>query len=358
MSGKLYLEKKYFGEKEKPILEFDGLTATAFTYSTGVEAVKLSNEKGYIGIASDLVSYEEKELTMKPLFDEPKRTDHLLKAYGCFLMHCGICAHGVPQKDDDHPLHGELPNIEYDSASINFGEDEKGKYIAVSGVYDYGMAFNKNYTFVPECRLYAGDTKIVEYITLTNNRSVPMDYMYLMHVNFRPIDGAELIYSAKYDENHIKVQKVIPDWMEKDKAKALKKYMDDVQKNPSLHHKVGEEGQIYDPEICFAVDYMSDKDGRAYTLQYKEGLGAFFVNHPVDALPVGVRWICRKEDEDAMGMVLPATAEHLGRAKAEKDGQIRILPAGETIQFYVEAGYLNEKDAKKTIEKIEEIRSI
>ena len=117
---------------------------------------------------------------------------------------------------------------------------------------------------------------------------------------------------------------------------------------------VGDNGQCYDPEICFGIKYDTDEDGRAYTMQYAKE-GACFVSHPAHILPNGVRWISRTENEDSMGMVLPATAEHIGYENAKNNGQLKVLKANETLEFYIEAGYLEHEEAEKMKEKIEKI---
>lgn len=178
-----------------------------------------------------------------------------------------------------------------------------------------------------------------------------MEYMYLCHINFRPIDGAELIYSAIYDAEHVKVYKTIGDDIPKEKAEKLLSYMEQLEKNPSIHHKVGASGQTYDPEICFGICYKKNIDNRAYTLQYTEE-GACYVNHPMDVLPIGIRWISRTGDEDSMGMVLPATAEHFGYSRAKKMGQIKTLPANGKLEWSIEAGYLEKEQAKIVKEMI------
>lgn len=350
---RIYLKKEFFSEKEFVLVEHGNMKATAFRYSTGIEAVKVENEKGYFiilpfkGQQIWRIHFLGKDLQMKTMMDEPIPTKVYLQTYGAFLLHCGIAAFGCPQKEDTHPQHGEIPNADYQSAYIDCGED----YIAVGGQYDYDESFVRNYSFRPECRLYAGETVLKIHVELENRRQKPMEYMYLCHINFRPEDGAELIYSADYDSEHIKVHKVVGDNLPKEQAEKLRTYMDQVEQAPALHHKVGAEGQIYDPEICFTVRYKGDESNRAYTLQYTEE-GACYVSHPVDVLPLAIRWISRTGDEDSMGMVLPATAEHLGYTYAKKNGQIKILPGNEKLEFSIEAGYLEAKEAQEVKEKI------
>ena len=94
--------------------------------------------------------------------------------------------------------------------------------------------------------------------------------------------------------------------------------------------------------------YNGDKQGRAYTLQNRDD-GACYVSHPVDVLPYGIRWISRTGDGDSCGMILPATAEHLGYQNAKRNGQIKVLDGGETLSFDLEAGWLDAERAKELI---------
>jgi len=354
---RIYLKKEFFGEKEFLLLENGSMKATAFRYSTGVEAIKVENSKGYFiilpfkGQQIWRLHFLGKDLHMKTMMEEPTASKVYLQTYGAFLLHCGIAAFGSPGKEDKHAQHGEIPNAEYQTAYIECGED----YIEVGGRLDYDESFVRNYSFSPACRLYADETVLKIHAALENRRSKPMEYMYLCHINFRPEDGAELIYSADYTKD-VKVHKVIGENLPEEQAKALSAYMDEVEKNPELHHKIGETGQVYDPEICFTVRYRGDENNRAYTMQYMED-GACYVNHPADVLPYGIRWISRTGDEDSMGMVLPATAEHFGYTYAKKNGQVKSLPGKGKLEFDIEAGYLEEKQAQQMAEKVREMHN-
>lgn len=358
---KINLHKEFFKEIERELLTHGDMRAVTFRYSTGVEALRVENKNGYFiilpfqGQQIWRAGFLGKELTMCSTVKEPVPTLEYLKTYGGFLYHCGVSAFGVPQADDNHPQHGETPNIEYDNAYIKCGEDEKGKYIAVGGVLDYNIAFVRHYLFTPECRLYEDATVLKIDVCIENKRHSPMEYMYLCHINFRPKDGAELVYSAKRDKDHINVHKIIGDAVPQEQAAKLKEYMDKVGENPAIQDIVGEEGQVYNPEICFTVKYDGDEQNRAYTMQYERGVGACYVSHPVDVLPLSIRWISRSEDEQSMGMVLPATAEHLGYSYAKRNGQIKVLAEGESLKFSIEAGYITDAEAKKVEEKIDKI---
>ena len=347
---RIHLKKELFTEKEFVFLENGKMKVTFFRYSTGVEAVKVENSKGYFiilpfqGQQIWRAGFLGHELTMKTKFEEPVPTLEYLKTYGGFLLHCGISAFGVPQADDNHPQHGETPNAVYRNAYIECGDD----YVAVGGSLDYDISFTRNYTFTPECRLYEDDTILKLHMKLENRRLTPMEYMYLCHINFRPIDGAKLMYSADYDSEHIKVHKIISPNLPKEQADALRAYMDALEQDPAKHHVIGAPGQIYNPEICFTVMYKGDEEGRAYTLQNAED-GACYVSHPVDVLPYVIRWMSRTGDEDSCGMVLPATAEHFGYQEAKRNGQMKVLGGRETLEFDIEAGWLERAQADELI---------
>ena len=136
---RIHLRKDFFSEKEFVLLENKSMRATCFCYSTGVEAVKVENSKGYFiilpfqGQQIWRAGFLGHELTMKTRFEEPVPTQDFLKTYGGFLLHCGISSFGAA--DASHPQHGEIPNAPYRKAYIECGED----YIAVGGSLDYDV---------------------------------------------------------------------------------------------------------------------------------------------------------------------------------------------------------------------------
>ncbi len=350
---KINLQKNFFTEIKKDFIIYGDFKIKAFKYSSGVEALEIENKKcsfiftPFKGQQIWHFKVDGKEISMQTTVKEPQNTMTYLENYGGFLYHCGVISFGAP--DATHPHHGEIPNAEYDSAYIYFGEDNNGKYICLGGELNHDTAFIRKYRFSPEIKLYEDSSLFKINVKLENLRAYPMEYMYLCHINFRPFDGAELIASAKYDAEHIKIYRA-------DGSKALTDYMDNLEKDLTIMNKVGAEGQCYDPEICFGIRYESDENGRAYTMQYTDD-GACYVSHPADVLTNGVRWISRTNNEDSMGMVLPATAEHLGYDNAKNNGQLKVLDANETLEFYMEAGYICKSDAEKVKEKIKLINN-
>ena len=355
MKSKTYLKESYFGEKETEILQFGSLKASLFTYSTGVKAVRLSNEKGnlvmlpYMGQMIWRMTFLGRELTMKSIYDEPMPAKETYgETYGCFMIHCGLTAMGNPTAEDNHLPHGELPVAKYHTVFLESGEDEKGKYIALGGVYSHKRCFETNYDFSPLVKLYEGATSISVDASFTNHKDLPLEYFYLCHINHRPQNGSTLSYSAPRDT--IIVNHEVPEGYDAVNGGKTNAFLDKLDKNPGLMDKVGNPEEAYMPEIVFCCFYKADEEGNAYTMQVMPEGDSVYVIHRPEELPFGVRWIARTKDEDAMGMVLPATAEHKGYLYCKEKGYSRFVATGETVTFHMETG-LQDKAATEAMQK-------
>ena len=348
---KLNLQRSFFTDRENKLLEYGEFDIKAFKYASGVEALEVKNSAcsfiflPFLGQQIWHFCAGGRDLAMKTNIKEPVFPKYYLENYGGFLYHCGIISMGNP--DIDHPHHGEIPNEIYDSAYIGCGEDEGGKFITLGGELVHETAFVRGYRFRPEIKIYEGTALFKINVEIENTRPYVLDYMYLCHINFAPIDGAELITSAKHDAEHIKIYNTVQD-------PALLDYIARLEKDLTIMNKVGAAGQVYDPELCFGIKYESDENNRAYTMQYADN-GACYVSHPVDYLPYSIRWISRTLGEQSMGMVLPATGEHLGYQNAVDKGQLKHIEPMGKISFYMEAGFIDTAKADAVKAKIAEL---
>ncbi len=359
---KFYVYENFFTEKEKTVYTNGNLEASLFIYDTGVKAIKIKNSKGsatilpYMGQMIWRADFNGKELTMKSPFVQPNMAKQCYsETYGCFLMHCGLTAMGNPTAEDTHIPHGELPIAKYNSVYIVSGSDENGDYVGVSGVYTHMGAYETNYDFSPMIKLYDNATYLDIQVKFTNNKDVPLEYYYLCHINHRPVDGSILSYTA--DRSKIKVNHEVPEnYFNAEGAKSTNDYLDRLDKDPSIMDNIGAEGQAYQPEIVFGTtSYVGDENGDAYTMQIYPDNTATFVIHKPEELPYGVRWISRTEDEDTLGMVLPATAEHFGRLYCQRNNQQRYLKKGETVTYHVKTGLLDSEQSAKMQAKIKKM---
>jgi len=354
----IYLYPEVFSEKEKVVLSAAPFTASVFRFPSGVCGLRLKNEQGALvmlpfqGQQIWTAEFGGRNLTMQSMFDGPHPTRVYLENYGGFLLHCGATAMGVPTAQDTHPLHGELPNAPYDEAFLVLGEDARGLYLGLGGRYRHTVAFSHNYLAEPLVKLYAGSTVFSVALTITNLKHSPMELMYLAHINFRPVVNGRLVYSALCTPETVRVRGSIPSHIRPGPGYA--EFLQELKSHPEKHHVLSPD-LLFDPEVVFTIEYLADDKGWAHTLQVHPDGSADYVAHQPAQLDKGVRWICRTADQEAIGIVLPATAEPEGYLAEKSKGNIKsIQPQGQfTCEMLVGAlGPVQAKEMQATIDHI------
>ncbi len=355
---KIHLSPAMFGESEKPLVDCGPLSASAFRFPGGVCGLRLKNGLGalvmlpYQGQQVWSAEFGGRNLTMKSMCPEPRAGVPFLETFGGFLQHCGVLGVGGPSPKDTHPLHGELPNAPYERAHLVLGEDEHGAYIGLGGGYRHTVAFSASYLAEPLVKLYAGATLFDVEMTVTNLKASPLELMYLMHVNFKPVDYGRLVYSAVYTPEHVRVRSSIPAHISPKPGYA--EFLAELREHPENHHML-KPGLLFDPEVAIFIDYLPDETGWAHTLQVHPGGEADTISHHTAGLPRATRWLCRTADQDAVALVEPATAEPEGYLAEKAKGNLKILPPGGQFHAQVRAGALNAEAAKVVEEKIGKI---
>lgn len=356
---RLFLTPAFFGDREQVLVEHGALVASTFRYESGVAALRIENERGALvllpfqGQQIWSAHFNGRELTMKSMFDQPHPTRSYLETYGGFLIHCGMTAMGVPTEKDQHPLHGELPNAPYEKAWLIAGEDGRGMFLELGGQYRHTVAFSTNYIAQPRVRLYAGRATFNAGMRVTNLKNTPMEMMYLAHINFRPAENGWLVYSAPYTKECVRVRASIPSHVRP--LPGYREFLEELAENPEKHHVLAP-NLAFDPEVVFFIDYQTDSDGWAHSLQIHLDGSADYVRHRPDQLDHGVRWICRTSDQDALGLVLPATAEPEGYTAEKEKGNIKTLGPGAVWECEYMMGALTPEETREVQALIEKIR--
>ena len=349
------LQRYFFTEAETVLAEHEGMTASAFRYSSGVHGLRLVNQLGQITLLPFQgqqiwhAEFRGRTLTQKSMFDQPRATMDYLQTYGGFLIHCGATVMGVPGEGDTHPLHGELPNAPYQTAQLLVGEDDRGPYLGLTGTYQHTVAFTHNCLARPVVKLYGQSSRLLISLTIENLKRSEMELMYLAHVNFRPVDDGRLVYSAPCDPEHVRVRSNIPAHIKP--AAGYAEFLAELEREPA-RHDVLQPGLRFDPEVVFYIDYLCDEAGWAHSMQVHPDGGADFISHRPDQLDKGVRWISRTADQDAIGIVLPATAEPEGYTAEKAKGNVEVLPAGGRFRCDLEVGTLTPNEAEQFAKKI------
>jgi len=323
---KISLRKSYFTEKERTFIDFGDLKATLFMYESGIHGMKLANETGYMVVLPFKgqqvwnVFFRGRQLNMKTMYQEPKNTDHFINTYGCFVMHCGPVRMGCPGPEDDHPLHGVLPYVDYDEAAV------------------------VKYHARPLVKLYAGSSLIDISMTIENYSGYPMELMYMCHVNFRPVDYGRIVQSVDWAKENMELRTAIPEHVKV--SQDFKDFLDRLEENPKLTEVIKPEDE-YNPEIVFFIHSPKvDKQGWSHYMQVHPDGSADYLRYKPEELDHGTRWISRTKDQAGLGLALPATCDPEGYTAEKKKGNIKEIAAQSSVSFTVVAGYLEKEKAQ------------
>jgi hypothetical protein len=353
----IHLSPQQFSEQERLLVEAGELQAFTFRFASGVEALRLKNSRGellllpYLGQQIWSAAFDGRNLTWRSMQDQPYYHRPLLETYGAFLVHCGISGMGVPGPVDSHPLHGELPVAVFQEAELLVGEDEAGPYLGLSGTYHHTVTFNHNYLASPLVKLYAGKAVFPVSLAVHNLKNTSMPLMYLAHVNFRPVDYGRLTYTALATPEHVRVRASFPSFVQV--GEDFRLFVETLVDYPEKHH-VFEPSLSYDPELVFAIDYLSDSTGWARTLQVHPDGGGDLLRHRPAQLKRALRWISRTLDQQALGFE-PATAEGSGYTAELAKGNVEFLGPGDTWRCDLEMGLLTAEEVLVEQERIEHV---
>ena len=356
----LQLRPSFFGEQERALATSGDFVVSTFQYSTGVAALRISNSVGEIEVLPFQgqqiwrANFHGRALTMRSMFPEPVPTTDYLATYGGFLIHCGATAMGNPGPDDQHGIHGELPNAHYRSAELIIGSDELGSYLSVRGAYQYTVAFSQNYIARPTLTLRAGSSRISVEMEIENLKASPMEFMYLAHINFLPVDDGLILDTAPSGGNHVRLVHIQPDLLQS--SPAYREMLEELEGDLEQHRHV-RPGHLIDPEVVLAVDGKADKSGWASSMQIHPDGCADFVRHRPSEFDHCLRWIARSGDQAALGLLLPATAEADGFIAERAKGNVRVLEPHATVRFAFECGALDALAAAEMAKEINEVRS-
>jgi hypothetical protein len=356
----LHLHPAFFGDKERPLISArHGLSASVFKFDSGVEALRMKNSLGELIMLPfqgqqiwDAVM-RGRTLTMRSMFTQPLPNVPYLHSYGAFFLHCGFTAIGPSvAPTDNYPLHGELPNARYQRAHIEISEDARGPYIALGGGYQHTVAFACNYLAEPVVKLYADSSVFQIAMRVTNLKRDAQDYMYLGHINFRPVNGGRLVYSARVSPQTVRVRASIPPHIPT--KPGYRELLNRLAVTPELHHTLSAEQQ-YDPEAVFSIDYLADASGYGHTLHVLPDGSGDYVRHRPEQLEKVLRWISRTPDQDALGMAEVATAEVEGFTAEKAKGNVKSLAAGATWEAVMDVGVLTADETAAKQREIERI---
>ncbi len=287
---------------------------------------------------------------MRGMVDTPRATESILETLGAFVYHCGLLGIAAPGPEDDHPLHGELPLAPMDAAWLEVTESPQGTHLMVGGLFEFAKAFRAHYRWSPSVAILAGQTTIEVTARVQNLMASPLPFMYLAHPNFLPVDDGQLVYSAVYSSDHVRVRTSIPAHL--GTKPGYKEQLESFRIHPELHHRLSS-GIAFDPEVVFEIDYLADSEGFAHSMQlHPDGKADWIAHRPSDC-PVAVRWLSRTPEQDCIALAEPATSGLTGYTAERGLGHVPELAPGATWQTTIRLGRLNPEEGVAMRRKID-----
>jgi hypothetical protein len=359
--AEITLSRSSFDAKERNAVRCGGLRASLFRFDTGIEAVRLSNPRGnvvvlpYMGQIVWSATFDGVELAMQSMFREPRPAKVIVETYGCLAYHAGLLRNGVPSPQDAHPLHGEMPCAEMDEAGIACGSDDKGPWIAVTGVREYAMGFGAHYRATPRVALRLEETGCDILMEVENLSASPMDLMYLCHVNFAFAEGARIVQPVPFTPDHVATRTAIPGHVTP--TPDYRALLDELAKNPARMERL-EEPQRYDPEQVFYIKGLKPgADGLVHFMMLRREGDGFTIEWNLNAMPHTIRWILANSDQRVAAFAMPATCEPEGYLAEKRKGNVQSLAGGAKASFVTHVGYVDAAHAANVAKSIEGLRS-
>src|SRR5262249_8001571 len=151
-----------------------------------------------------------------------------------------------------------------------------------------------------------GSSRLAIEMRIRNLHHAPMELMYLAHTNFSPVDHGRLIDTVPDGARHMRVRGSLPPPFVPSSEYA--RLIARLQQDPAAHRVIDPDLAI-DPELVISLDPRADDSGFAHAMQLLPDGSADFVSYRPDQLDRCLRWLCRTPAENALGLMLPATAE-------------------------------------------------
>ena len=226
--------------------------------------------------------------------------------------------------------------------------------MTITGQYKYSVAFTHNYVARPSITLRENNGKIHVEMSITNLKSSPMEIMYLAHINFLPVENARIVDSALEGSDYLHVTHVFKDLYKSNES--YRQMIDGFTQNPEKH-RVFAPGGIIDPEVVLAINPLPGRDGWATSMQIHPDGAADFVSYRPSEFAHSLRWISRSADQEALGLLLPSTAEPDGYLAERAKGNLLIVNPKAEVHFSFDCGALDNSSTIALSKEILEVRS-
>lgn len=282
-SVRMHFTPGMFGPLEQTLLESSAFTVSAFLYPTGVRGVRVKSAR----VEVEFLPFQGQEVwryvvdgvnqTMTTNFAYPYPTTDFGATYGPFMLHCGLTGIGHPGPQDTHAQHGELPNIAYDAAWVEIAHRDGEETCTLGGSVDLIRSHTLNTRFEPKVTLASTGTAMRIDARATNNRTTPIEYAYLNHINW-PLLAGTLYQTCTMSPADFRV------YPTPGATSETAEYIDAITANPSASAHFDHMTPLV-PEYCAFIEPLADQDGWAHFLLAADDGSGRIVRQKMDRLP-------------------------------------------------------------------------
>ncbi|WLI78223.1 aldose 1-epimerase family protein [Kosakonia sp. H02] len=335
MATRFALQREGFTLQPQILLENSDFTVSAFRYPSGVEAVKLENDRGYLLVLPWLgqmiwdVHFDGRSLTMHNMFRQPKPAQQIVETYGCFAFHSGLLANGCPSSEDTHVLHGEMACAPMDDAWLELD----GETLRLTGRYEYVMGFGDHYLAQPAVVLHSHSALFDIEMTVTNLACAPMPLQYMCHMNYAYVPQAT--FSQNLPDDALTLRESVPAHVKPtEQWLAFNRRLQQGEASLSALTQPA----FYDPEIVFFADCLDRyTDTPEFRMHGPDGV-TWLTRFSSREFNYATRWILYNGDQQVAAFALPATCRPEGFLAAQRNGSLLTLAPQETRRFHVTTG--------------------
>ncbi|MCF6165042.1 hypothetical protein LROSL1_1298 [Furfurilactobacillus rossiae] len=333
---KFRLYRDSFKEQPRVLIENDEFTISSFKYSSGVEALKVRNSRGYLtflpfeGLMIWEAVFDGLDLKMKNTFKQPYPGKQITDSYGSFQFHSGLLASGNPGPEDDHYAHGEFPLTPMDSSFVYVDEDT----VTISSQVEYVKGFGDHYFANPSVTLKKGSALFdIKMFVKNLSECQEMPLQYLTHINYKFVKGAKI--TQNIPDRAFELRTSIPDHIHP--TKEWLAFTDKVAKSGELINELDDPNH-FDPEIVFFGDKLNEFVDDAVFEMTMDEKHTVKVAFNTKQFPDVTRWLMANPDLQVAAFALPATSRTEGRTAAKKKGTLIMLKPQESRSFKVTTG--------------------
>ncbi|MDD7972805.1 DUF4432 family protein [Roseinatronobacter alkalisoli] len=348
MTISIPLTPAMFNHAENVVARSPAFTVTAWRTRLDIEMLRIATARGHVDVLPFMgqmiwdAVFDGVRLTMDSAFPAPRPAHSIVETYGCLAYHSGILTNGCPGPEDDHPLHGEMPCKRMDAAHLEFCQEDGAPVIRVGGHVDHVLGFGPNYRARPSVTLGEG-TVIGMGMVVENRSALPMDLMYMAHVNFAFVPNGIIHQPAPFSTGRTRVRTDVPAHVTPNDD--YRAFLSELSGMPEAG-RVLDQPERWNPEQVIYVDAPgTDAAGMTHAMLERPQGDGFAMSYATAEFGHMVRWILHGADAKVAAFALPSTCEPEGYLAERTKGNVGVLHPGETRSFMARFGYVTRDEA-------------